>query len=286
MAGKNLLPSVKGGAMTTRRGGEEGGRERGGGKGGRGGKGGKGGRGRRGGAGRSRGAAAAAAAAGGVGVGGTGGGTGGRGGEREVATGVGRRRGVAQQEVEEEREERQQQQQQEEEGKAAGGARGAAGGRGGGGRGGHGKGGSGGGPVIVNPEEVQAFINEGRRLLKLEGSHILKVTSLISVEKLFLPYLYHILHEYHLKGLAVQRGIEENSGMQAENGGNVCHRGFLNRSSLQVSTAMKRRLTPGYTLLKKVANGKPEMAEAAWEAECLDWLGRLGEMSQNDSCKD
>ncbi|KAM3570969.1 hypothetical protein VYU27_006977 [Nannochloropsis oceanica] len=67
-----------------------------------------------------------------------------------------------------------------------------------------GEGACGAGPLMAIPENVRSFINEERRLLKLEGSACLDVKNKTSVEGLFLPYLYHILHGYHQRHLEVQ----------------------------------------------------------------------------------
>jgi len=85
-----------------------------------------------------------------------------------------------------------------------------------------GKGGAGGGgPVGQIPDEVQDFIDDERRLLRLEGSARLDMNEKTPVEGLLLPYLYHILYQYHQKHLAVlavQEGMGDNPEMQVEHG--------------------------------------------------------------------
>ncbi|KAM3571161.1 hypothetical protein VYU27_006805 [Nannochloropsis oceanica] len=79
------------------------------------------------------------------------------------------------------------------------------------------------------PDEVQDFINEERQLVRLEGSARLDVNEKTPVEGLLLPYLYHILYQYHQKYLAVlavQEGMGDNPEMQAEHGGNPGYRAF------------------------------------------------------------
>ncbi|GAB5035445.1 Hypothetical protein NocV09_02600860 [Nannochloropsis oceanica] len=82
-----------------------------------------------------------------------------------------------------------------------------------------GKGGAGGGgPVGQIPDEVQDFIDDERRLLRLEGSARLDMNEKTPVEGLLLSYLYHILYQYHQKHLAVlavQEGMGDNPEMQA-----------------------------------------------------------------------
>jgi len=111
------------------------------------------------------------------------------------------------------------------------------------------------------------------------------------VEGLLLPYLYHILYQYHQKHLAVravQEGTRDNPGLQAEHGGNPGYRAF----TIAPICSIKRHFMTLDTralgdLLKNVVRRRPTaMTKEAWSEACPDWLKRLGGMGTKKFCQD